>query len=71
MAEEERRWAEEKRRWGEGTKGKVRAKGGNRCVTITCRSCATFHLLSTFLSRHFLRKSLNSGDLKRVNGDHL
>lgn len=30
----------------------------------TCSSCVAFHLLSTFLSRHRFKKSLNSGDLK-------
>lgn len=32
--------------------------------TGTCSSCVALHLLSTCLSRHRLKKSLNSGDLK-------
>lgn len=34
---------------------------------LTWRSCTELHLLSTFLSSAFRRKSLNSGDLWRIN----
>lgn len=36
-------------------------------VQLTCRSCSVPHLWSTFLSRAFRRKSLNSGDLSGIN----
>lgn len=58
--------------WEEGARKKIckfrqgtKQQWMDKDRKLACRSCIEFHLLSTFLSSAFLRKSLNSGDLKK------